>query len=316
MRKEAQDMKQMNKLITGVVTLATVVTLSACQSSHNNTKLVSMKGDTITVSDFYNETKNTELAQKAMLSLVISRVFETQYANKVSDKEVEKAYKQTADQYGTSFKTVLAQSGLTPETYKKQIRLTKLVEYAVQEQAKNETISKKDYRQAYDAYTPTMTAEIMQFEKEEDAKAALEAVKAEGADFAAIAKEKTIAADKKTTYTFDSGETTLPAEVVRAASGLKEGNRSEIITALDPATSKRTYHIIKVTKKATKKADWKAYQKRLKDIIVTGKLKDPDFQNKVIAKALDKANVKIKDKAFANILAQFAKPNQKQPAQK
>ncbi|HEP5941507.1 TPA: foldase PrsA, partial [Streptococcus pyogenes] len=33
-------------------------------------------------------------------------------------------------------------------------------------------------------------------------------------------------------------------------------------------------------------------------------------------KALDKANVKIKDKAFANILAQFAKPNQKQPAQK
>lgn len=42
-----------------------------------------------------------------------------------------------------------------------------------------------------------MTAEIMQFEKEEDAKAALEAVKAEGADFAAIAKEKTIAADKK-----------------------------------------------------------------------------------------------------------------------
>ncbi|HFE2113592.1 TPA: foldase PrsA, partial [Streptococcus pyogenes] len=203
-------MKQMNKLITGVVTLATVVTLSACQSSHNNTKLVSMKGDTITVSDFYNETKNTELAQKAMLSLVISRVFETQYANKVSDKEVEKAYKQTADQYGTSFKTVLAQSGLTPETYKKQIRLTKLVEYAVKEQAKNETISKKDYRQAYDAYTPTMTTEIMQFEKEEDAKAALEAVKAEGADFAAIAKEKTIAADKKITYTFDSGETTLP----------------------------------------------------------------------------------------------------------
>lgn len=80
-------MKQMNKLITGVVTLATVVTLSACQSSHNNTKLVSMKGDTITVSDFYNETKNTELAQKAMLSLVISRVFETQYANKVSHHE-------------------------------------------------------------------------------------------------------------------------------------------------------------------------------------------------------------------------------------
>ena len=33
---------------------------------------------------------------------------------------------------------------------------------------------------------------------------------------------------------------------------------------------------------------------------------DSSFQNKVIADALDKANVKIKDSAFANILAQYA----------
>lgn len=33
---------------------------------------------------------------------------------------------------------------------------------------------------------------------------------------------------------------------------------------------------------------------------------DSNFQNKVISKTLDKANVKIKDKAFANILSQFA----------
>lgn len=39
-----------------------------------------------------------------------------------------------------------------------------------------------------------------------------------------------------------------------------------------------------------------------------------NFQNKIIAKALDKANVKIKDKAFANILVQYANldKNQKQ----
>ena len=36
------------------------------------------------------------------------------------------------------------------------------------------------------------------------------------------------------------------------------------------------------------------------------KTSDASFQNKVIAAALEKANVKIKDKAFADILAQYA----------
>lgn len=128
-------MKKSNKLIAGIVTLASVMTLTACQSTNDNTKVISMKGDTISVSDFYNETKHTEVSQ-SMLNLVVSRVFEAQYGDKVSNKEVEKAYNKTADQYGASFSAALAQSSLTPETYKKQIRSSKLVEYAVRETAK------------------------------------------------------------------------------------------------------------------------------------------------------------------------------------
>ncbi|MEN4337292.1 foldase PrsA, partial [Streptococcus pyogenes] len=52
-------MKNSNKLIASVVTLASVMALAACQSTNDNTKVISMKGDTISVSDFYNETKNT-----------------------------------------------------------------------------------------------------------------------------------------------------------------------------------------------------------------------------------------------------------------
>ena len=50
-------MKNSNKLIASVVTLASVMALAACQSTNDNTKVISMKGDTISVSDFYNETK-------------------------------------------------------------------------------------------------------------------------------------------------------------------------------------------------------------------------------------------------------------------
>ncbi|SUN50058.1 foldase protein [Streptococcus dysgalactiae subsp. dysgalactiae] len=307
-------MKKSNKLITGIVTLASVITLTACQSTNDNTKVVSMKGDTISVSDFYNEIKNTEVSQKAMLHLLIGRVFEAQYGDKVSNKEVEKAYNKTADQYGASFSGVLAQASLTPETYKKQIRSSKLVEYAVREAAKKE-LTTKEYQKAYESYTPTMAAQVITLDSEEKANHTLEEVKAEGADFATIAKEKTASADKKVAYKFDSGTTTLPADVVKAASSLKEGEMSEVISVLDPTTYQNKFYIIKVNKKAEKKADWKVYQKRLKAIILAEKTKDVNFQNKIIAKALDKANVKIKDKAFANILTQYANLDKKSNAE-
>lgn len=83
-------MKRSNKLLAGIVTLASAMTLAACQSTNDNTSVITMKGDTISVSDFYNETKNTEISQRAMLNLVVSRVFEDQYGKKVSKKKQKK----------------------------------------------------------------------------------------------------------------------------------------------------------------------------------------------------------------------------------
>ncbi|PZO95219.1 MAG: foldase PrsA [Streptococcus pyogenes] len=298
-------MKTSRKILTGVVTVASVLTLAACHSTSEGTNVITMKDDTITVSDFYNEAKNSSAAQQSMLNLVLSRVFESQYGKQVSEKEVKQSYDKTAKQYGSSFSGALQQAGLTPETYKKQIRTTMLVEHAVKKAAKKE-LTDKNYEKAYKDYTPSMTTQVMALNDEEKAKKALDDVKAEGADFAAIAKDKTTAANKKIDYTFDSASTTLPSEVIKAASKLKEGDHSEVITVLDSATYQKKFYIVKVLKKAEKKADWKSSKPRLKEIILKEKTNDTNFQNKVISSALDKANVKIKDKAFANILAQFA----------
>ena len=46
------------KLVAGAVTLLSVVTLAACANGTNK-DIVTMKGDTITVSDFYNEIKTS-----------------------------------------------------------------------------------------------------------------------------------------------------------------------------------------------------------------------------------------------------------------
>ncbi|MGT2809046.1 foldase PrsA [Streptococcus iniae] len=298
-------MKNSKKLLTGFVTLASVMTLAACSSTSSNTKLVTMKGDTITVKDFYEEAKTSTAAQQSMLSLVMSRVFEEEFGKKVSEKDVEKSYNKTAGQYGSSFSDALAQAGLTTEAYKKQIRTTMLVEYAVKVEAKKE-LTDANYKKAFKDYTPEMNVQVIALDDEETAKKVLEETKAEGANFADIAKEKTTEAKKKVDYSFDSASTVLPADVVKEAAKLKEGEKSELVTVMDAATYQKKFYIVNVVKKAEKKSDWKTYKKRLKEIILNEKINDNAFQNKVISKSLDKANVKIKDKAFANILAQFA----------
>ncbi|MFS5319064.1 peptidylprolyl isomerase PrsA [Streptococcus agalactiae] len=299
-------MKTRSKLAAGFLTLMSVATLAACSGkTSNGTNVVTMKGDTITVSDFYDQVKTSKAAQQSMLTLILSRVFDTQYGDKVSDKKVSEAYNKTAKGYGNSFSSALSQAGLTPEGYKQQIRTTMLVEYAVKEAAKKE-LTEANYKEAYKNYTPETSVQVIKLDAEDKAKSVLKDVKADGADFAKIAKEKTTATDKKVEYKFDSAGTTLPKEVMSAAFKLDKNGVSDVVSTVDSTTYKTSYHIIKVTDKTEKKSDWKSYKNRLKEVILKDKTSDRAFQNKVISKALEKANVKIKDKAFAGILSQYA----------
>lgn len=299
-------MKTRSKLAAGFLTLMSVATLAACSGkTSNGTNVVTMKGDTITVSDFYDQVKTSKAAQQSMLTLILSRVFDTQYGDKVSDKKVSEAYNKTAKGYGNSFSSALSQAGLTPEGYKQQIRTTMLVEYAVKEAAKKE-LTEANYKEAYKNYTPETSVQVIKLDAEDKAKSVLKDVKADGADFAKIAKEKTTATDKKVEYKFDSAGTTLPKEVMSAAFKLDKNGVSDVVSTVDSTTYKTSYYIIKVTDKTEKKSDWKSYKNRLKEVILKDKISDRAFQNKVISKALEKANVKIKDKAFAGILSQYA----------
>lgn len=68
-------MKTRSKLAAGFLTLMSVATLAACSGkTSNGTNVVTMKGDTITVSDFYDQVKTSKAAQQSMLTLILSRV--------------------------------------------------------------------------------------------------------------------------------------------------------------------------------------------------------------------------------------------------
>ena len=295
------------KFVAGAVTLLSVVTLAACAKGGSDKDIVTMKGDTITVGDFYDEIKNNQGAQQYLFQMTINKVFEKEYGSKVSDKDVEKKVDEQKKQLGEAFKSYLTQQGLTEETNKQQIRSNLLLEYAV-DQAISKELTDEAYKKAFESYTPEITANVIKLDSEEKANEVLASVKAEGADFAQIAKENSTDASTKEKggeIKFDSGTTTVPTRVKEAASKLDVNGISDVV--IDPASQKSAgaYYIVKVTKKEEKGSDWKKYEKRLKEILTAERKNDANFIRSIIAKAMSNANIKVKDDAFKATFNQY-----------
>jgi foldase protein PrsA len=295
------------KFVAGAVTLLSVVELAACAKGGSDKDIVTMKGDTITVGDFYDEIKHNQGAQQYLFQMTINKVFEKEYGSKVSDKDVEKKVDEQKKQLGEAFNSYLTQQGLTEETNKQQIRSNLLLEYAV-DQAISKELTDEAYKKAFESYTPEITANVIKLDSEEKANEVLASVKAEGADFAQIAKENSTDASTKEKggeIKFDSGTTTVPTRVKEAASKLDVNGISDVV--IDPASQKSAgaYYIVKVTKKEEKGSDWKKYEKRLKEILTAERKNDANFIRSIIAKAMTNANIKVKDDAFKATFNQY-----------
>ena len=295
------------KFVAGAVTLLSVVTLAACAKGGSDKDIVTMKGDTITVGDFYDEIKNNQGAQQYLFQMTINKVFEKEYGSKVSDKDVEKKVDEQKKQLGEAFNSYLTRQGLTEETNKQQIRSNLLLEYAV-DQAISKELTDEAYKKAFESYTPEITANVIKVDSEEKANEVLASVKAEGADFAQIAKENSTDASTKEKggeIKFDSGTTTVPTRVKEAASKLDVNGISDVVIVPASQNNAGSYYIVKVTKKEEKGSDWKKYEKRLKEILTAGRKNDANFIRSIIAKAMSNANIKVKDDAFKATFNQY-----------
>ncbi|MFC3927925.1 peptidyl-prolyl cis-trans isomerase [Streptococcus caprae] len=289
------------RFAAGLVTLLSVATLAACSTS-SNSSIVTMKGDSITINDFYDEVKSSSTSQQSMLSLILSKVLEAKYGKDVTDKEVTAKYDETAKQYGDYFETALSQAGLTEESYKKEVRRSLLLEHAVTVAAEKE-LTDDVYKELYESYTPEVTAQVIEVSDQETANSVLAEVKAEGADFKKIAEEKS--SSDTVEYTFDSSSTDLPTDVMNPAFKLDKDAISDVISVTSSSSYTTTYYIVKVTNKTEKDSDWKTYKKQLKTIYLNEKKNDSSYINTVLGDILKAANVKIKDDAFADVLASY-----------
>lgn len=291
------------KALLATLAAVSVLGLAACSKDSDQT-IASMKGQTITVQDFYNEIKSNSTSQSVVRSMIIYDVFDKTYGDKVTDKQVDAKYKEQAKQYGDSFESQLKAAGYTKESFKKTIRQQLALDAGLKAHVK---LTDADYKTAWDSFHPEVTAQFIQVSSEDEAKQVIEEAKKEGADFAKIAKDKSIATSNKgKDVKFDSTSSDVPTEVKSAAFALKDGEISaEPIAVTDASTYQTSYYVVKMVKTQAKGNDMDKYKKTLKKIATDNKLNDSTFVTKTIGEELKKANVKIKDKTFADVLSTY-----------
>ncbi|PZL72458.1 peptidylprolyl isomerase [Enterococcus plantarum] len=291
------------KLILAAAGMFSIFALAACTGGSQD--IATMKGGTITVDDFYNQTKSSQQSQQTVQQMIIFKVFDQKYGKDVSDKEVQAKFDETKkniEAQGGNFADQLKQAGLTEKSYKEQIKQSLAYQAGIKAHIK---ITDADLKAAWETFHPEVEAEIIQVATEDEAKEIKKQLD-DGGDFAKIAKEKsTDEATKKDggKVKFDSQTETISEPVKTAAFKLKDGEVSEPIQATDATGYQSTFTIVKMIKNKEKGNDMTPYKKELKEIAETAKQNDQEFTQKVTSEVLTEANVKIKDDAFKDVLA-------------
>lgn len=306
LKKRSTEMKA-KKLTLAMLGLVSAFTLAACSNSQD---IITMKGGTITVDEFYEEVKTDQSAQQRLTTMVISKVANDNYGDKVDKKQVDKQFKETKEQFGDSFSQQLAMAGMTEDSYKDSIKDG----LAFQEMLKAHIkITDKDLKEIWATYHPDVDVQLISVNEEDKAKDLAEKAKSE--DFAKLAKENSThaSATDEGKVTIKSTDTTLPEEVKEAAYKLKDGEVSDLITVsgFNGYEETKEFYIVKMVKNKEKGNDMTPYKKELKKIATDQKMSDQAFQTKVLGDEFKKANVKVKDKDLTSLLAAFLPQEEK-----
>ncbi|ADJ60884.1 peptidylprolyl isomerase PrsA [Lactococcus cremoris] len=295
--------KKLGLVMATVFAGAALVTLSGCSSSDSASKdIITMKGDTIRVSDLYKEAKQfpSQPTNTLLQNLTFDKIFTKDFGKEVTDKDVNKKVKSLKDQYGSQFASALQQQGLTEASFTPYMRTQMLEQAAIDHEIEATQYTDANLKKAWESYHPDVTAYVVSETSKDAATKALDAAKKDDAGKASF--EKTNAANK---VTFNSTSTTVPTEVQTAAFKLKNGEFSSVIESTSASTGATSYYIVEMVKSSEKGSDMNKYKKELKNVIKAEKEQDTTFVSGVIAKYLKKNNVTVKESAFASIFSQF-----------
>ncbi|MGM9885693.1 MULTISPECIES: peptidyl-prolyl cis-trans isomerase [unclassified Lactococcus] len=294
--------KKLSLVLSTVVAGAALFALSGCSSNSSmDADIITMKGDTVQVSDLYSAAKEFPSMPTSTLlqNLTFDKIFEKEssIAKEATSKKVDAQYNKYKDQYGTQFESALQQQGFTTSNFKTYLKTQLLEQAAIEQDIAKTQYTTANLKTAWESYHPDVTA-IVLTETTKDA-----ATKAIASNKSDASKFDTDNAASKTT--FNSTSTTVPTDVQTAAYKLKNGEISDVITSTSTSTGSTSYYVVKMVKTSDKGTDMNKYKSELQDVIKTEKMADTTYVSSVIAAYLKKNNVTVKESAFSSIFSQF-----------
>lgn len=290
--------KRIKKLLLVFAGLMLVFVAAGCS---NNSTVATTKGGKITKDEYYDEMKKSSAGKSTLQNLIITKVLEDQYGDKVSKKAVTKEYNQYKEQYGSSFSSILQQNGLTASGLKKNIRTNLLTEAALKA---NKKVTQAQLKKQWKSYQPKVTVAHILVSKEDTAKDIITQLN-NGAKFSTLAKKYSTDSATKNKggklAAFDNSDTSLDSTFKKAAFKLKTGEVTQT-----PVKTDYGYHVIMMVKNPGK-GKLSDHTAELKEQIYTKWMQDSTVMQSVISKVLKKGDVSIKDDDLKDILAGYLK---------
>ncbi|WP_395318245.1 peptidylprolyl isomerase [Fructilactobacillus frigidiflavus] len=289
----------MNKKKWAVGAAGVLMSLSLVACGQSDKTVVTTSGGKITEEQYYNKMKDTQQGKQELQQLILNKVLEHKYGDKVKKSEVNDQLNQYKSQYGSQFTAMLQQQGMTESQLKSSIRDNLLLKQAVLDKT---SFTDKDLQKQFKSYEPKVTVKAITVKDKDTAETVISDLQ-DGKKFDALAKKySTDDATKKKgglLPAFDNASTSVDSKFKKAAFALKNGEYTT-----EPVKTDAGYQVIEMVKHPSK-GSWKDHKAELKDQLATSRMNNSTTLHNVVAKVLKDGDVHIEDKSMSNILSGY-----------
>lgn len=291
----------MKKWLVALAGVLMSFTLVACGSK----SVATTNGGKVTESEYYSSLKNTSSGKQVLQQMILNKVLEKEYGDKVKASAVNKEFNNYKKQYGSSFDSVLQQNGTTAAQLKKDIRSNLLLKEAVRANTK---FTDAKMEKQFKTFQPKVTVNAILVEKESTAKDVIKQLD-DKKSFSSLAKKYSTDTATKNKggrqEAFDNTNTTLDSSFKTAAFKLKNGEYTKT-----PVKTQYGYYVIQMVNHPAK-GKWQDHKAELKDQIVDSEMNNSDTLHSVVSKVLKKGNVHIEDKDLNDVLSDYISSSSK-----